>query len=113
VWIAKKNGKSPTLAAWGLYLLCADGEQGQKVYSVAKDGKQAMIAHTHAIEMVRRSPALSPDMGGECTINRSTGQITYHPTSSVYKVVAGDNPQSQEGLNGSSWWTRRTSSAAT
>lgn len=88
---------SPTLAAWGLYLLCGDGEQGQKVYSVAKDGKQAMISHTHAIEMVRRSPELA----AECSVNMTTGQIAHHPTSSVYKVVAGDNPQSQEGLNGS------------
>ena len=97
VWVPKKNKKSPTLAAWGLYLLCGDGEPGQKVYSVAKDGKQAMISHTHALEMVRRSPELS----AECQINKSTWQILHAPTSSVYKVVAGDNPQSQEGLNGS------------
>lgn len=97
VWVPKKNKKSPTLAAWGLYLLCGDGEMGQKVYSVAKDGKQAMISHTHALEMVRRSPQLS----AECQVNKSTGQITHQPTSSFYKVVAGDNPQSQEGLNGS------------
>lgn len=97
IYVPKKNGKSPSLAAWGLYLLCADGEQGQKVYSVAKDGKQAMISHNHAIEMVKRSP----DLDRDCTINKGTGQITYHPTSSVYKVVAGDNQRSQEGLNGS------------
>ncbi len=96
-WLPKKQKKSPTLATWGLYLLCADGEQGQKVYSVARDGKQAMIAHNHAIEMVRRSPVLS----GECVINKGTGQITHMPTSSKYLVVAGDNKNSQEGLNGS------------
>lgn len=97
IWVPKKNKKSPTLAAWGLYMLAGDGEMGQKVYSVAKDGKQAMIAHTHAIEMVKRSPELA----SACDINKTTGQITYHPTSSVHKVVAGDNPRSQEGLNGS------------
>jgi phage terminase large subunit-like protein len=96
-WLPKKSGKSPILAAWGLYLLCGDGEMGQKVYSVAKDGKQAMIAHQHAIEMVRRSPELD----AECKINKSTGQITHLSSSSFYKVVAGDNPKSQEGLNGS------------
>ena len=31
IWVAKKNGKTPTLAAWGLYLLCGDGEPGAKV----------------------------------------------------------------------------------
>lgn len=97
IWIPKKNAKSPTLAAWGLYLLCGDGEQGQKVYSAAKDGKQAMISHTHAMEMVRMSPELS----SECSVNKSTGQITHLPTRSFYKVVAGDNVNSQEGLNGS------------
>jgi len=97
IWVPKKNKKSPTLAAWGLYLLCADGEAGQKVYSVAKDGRQAMISHTHAMEMVRRSPILAD----ECGINKSTGQITHYPSSSFYKVVAGDNINSQEGLNGS------------
>ena len=97
IWIPKKNGKSPTLAAWGLYLLCGDGEQGQKCYSVAKDGKQAMISHQHALEMVARSPELKE----QCTINKSTGQITHESTRSFYRVVAGDNPNSQEGLNGS------------
>ena len=97
IWVPKKNGKSPTLAAWGLYLLAGDGEQGQKIYSVAKDGRQALISHTHAMEMVKRSPALS----AECDINKQTGLITYRLTSSIYKVVAGDNPHSQEGLNGS------------
>jgi phage terminase large subunit-like protein len=97
VWVPKKNAKSPTLAGIGLYLLCGDGEQGQKVYSSAKDGKQAMISHTHALEMVKRSPELL----SECKINKSTGQITHEPTRSFYRVVAGDNPDSQEGLNGS------------
>lgn len=97
VWVPKKNGKSPTLAAIGLYLLCGDGEQGQKIYSVAKDGKQALISHTHAMEMVRRSPQLS----AECTIHKTTSQITHEPTRSFYRIVAGDNPNSQEGLNGS------------
>lgn len=97
VWLPKKNGKSPLLAAIGLYLFCGDGEQGQKIYSVAKDGKQAMIAHTHAIEMVRRSPELMD----ECSLNKQTGQITHEPSRSFYRVVAGDNPNSQEGLNGS------------
>lgn len=97
IWIPKKNGKSPTLAAWGLYTFCGDGEMGQKVFSCAKDGRQAMISHQHAIEMVNRSDELR----SECTINKSTGQITHEETRSFYKVVAGDNPNSQEGLNGS------------
>lgn len=97
IWVPKKNKKSPTAAAVGLYLLCADGEQGQKVFSAAKDGKQAAIVHTHAQQMVLRSPELS----AVCTINKSTGRITHVPSASFYSILSGDNIEGQEGLNGS------------
>lgn len=97
VYIAKKNKKTPTIAAIGLHLLSGDGEPGQKVFSCAKDGKQAMLAHTHAMEMTRRSPELL----SECAINRTTGRITHEPTRSFYDVISGDNIEGQEGLNGS------------
>lgn len=97
LWIPKKNGKSPTAAMIGLYLLCADGEPGQKVYSAAKDGKQALIMHTHAEMMVRKSEALSE----ECVINMTTHTIRHSPTDSIYIPISGDNINSQEGLNGS------------
>jgi phage terminase large subunit-like protein len=97
IFIPKKNAKSPTLAAWGLYLFAGDGEQGQKVFSTARDGKQAAISHTHAVEMVRRSPELM----AECRINKTTGRITHEPTRSFYDIIHGDNIEGQEGLNGS------------
>src|SRR5690606_10957250 len=40
----------------------------------------------------------------ECKINsggQEGPQIIHLPSRSVYKIVAGDNPNSQEGLNGS------------
>ena len=97
IWVPKKCGKSPLAAGVGLYLLCGDGEQGQKVFSAARDGKQAGIVHTHARKMVEASIKLSK----VCKINQSTGQITYLPTSSTYSILCGDNIQGQEGLNGS------------
>lgn len=101
IWIPKKNKKSPTLAWWGLYLLCADGEMGQKVFFGAKDGSQARdIAGKHAVEMVLASPDLSLD----CSINRNEMRITHEPTRSVLKPMSsGDSrtQQSKEGLNGS------------
>lgn len=97
VWIPKKNAKSPTLAATGLYLLIGDGERGQKCYSVARDGGQALIAHQHAMEMVWASPILDR----ECKINATTGTIVHKPTRSQYKVVKGENKKSTEGFNGS------------
>lgn len=97
IWLVKKSGKSPLAAGVGLYLLCGDGEQGQKVFSAARDGKQAGIVHTHARMMVEASSKLSK----VCKINQSTGRITYLPTSSFYDILCGDNVQGQEGLNGS------------
>ncbi len=101
VWVPKKNGKSPTLAWWALYLLCADGEQGQKVYFGAKDGGQAReIAGKHAMEMV----LASPDLSAECVINKTLLQITHEPTRSILKPISSSDARSQkskEGLNGS------------
>lgn len=100
-WVPKKNKKSPTLAAWGLYLLVGDGEPGQKVYFGAKDGSQAReIAGKHAIEMVLSSEELT----AECTINRSLMQITHDDTRSLLKPISSGDSKAQkakEGLNGS------------
>lgn len=98
LWVPKKNGKSPMAAMVGLYLVVADGEKGGKTYSAAKDGKQAAIVHDHAIKMVEQSPELSL----ECTINKSSKRITHEPSLSWYGVIAGDNIDGQEGLNGNS-----------
>lgn len=97
IWIPKKNGKSPTAAATGLYLLIGDGEPGQKCFSAAKDGEQAKIAHRHAVAMVDKSPSL----GYFCVINRSTLEIKYVPTDSIYSIVSGLNVKATQGFNGS------------
>jgi phage terminase large subunit-like protein len=100
-FVAKKNGKSPLLAAYGLYLLCADGEMGQKVFLGAVDGQQAReIAGKHCIEMLMQSEPLL----AECTINKSLMQITHEPTRSVLKPISSNDARhqkSKEGINGS------------
>jgi phage terminase large subunit-like protein len=101
VWVAKKNGKTPTLAAWGLHLLCGDGEPGQKVFLAAKDGQQVrQNAARHTLEMLKQSSTLM----AECSINRSTMQITHEPSKSTMLPLSSSNSrtqQSKEGLNGS------------
>jgi phage terminase large subunit-like protein len=103
IWIPKKNKKSPTLAAWALYMFAGDGEQGQKCYLAAKDGTQARdIAGKHAIEMCKSSPELM----AECAINKSKMQITHVPSRSILMPLSSDDERSQqskEGLNGSSF----------
>lgn len=97
VWIAKKNAKTPTLAATGLFAFVGDGEQGQHCYSVARDGKQAKIAHTHVMEMVRNSPKLSR----ACKIKLTDFVVNHRKTKSTYSIVCADNAKSTEGYNGS------------
>jgi phage terminase large subunit-like protein len=101
VWVPKKNKKSPTLAAIGLYLTCGDGEPGQKTFFGAKDGNQAKeIAGQHAVKML----AQCDELADECDVNKGTSQITHRPTNSILKPMSSGNErtqQSKEGLNGS------------
>jgi phage terminase large subunit-like protein len=101
IFVAKKNKKSPTLAAIGLYLLAGDGEPGQKVFLGAKDGQQARkIAGEHVVAMLEQSPTLS----AECALNRSTFRVTHRPTRSWLEPLSSSNSRTQEskeGLNGS------------
>lgn len=101
IYVPKKNKKSPTLAAWGLYLACGDGEPGQKVFFGAKDGNQAReIAGKHAIEMLSQSVELM----AECSINQSLKRITHEPSRSILQPMSSANAttqRSKEGLNGS------------
>lgn len=101
IYISKKNKKSPTLAAIGLYLLAGDGEPGQHVYLAAKDGAQARDnTAKHTLEMLDQSPELL----SECSINKNLMQITHEPTRSNMKPLSSSNARTQkskEGLNGS------------
>jgi phage terminase large subunit-like protein len=99
IWIPKKQKKSPTLAAMGVYLICGDGESGAKCFGGAKDGNQAGIAMAHAIAMIEQSLELS----SECKINRNEKSIEHLPTRSKYKPLSSANERtktSKEGING-------------
>lgn len=96
-WVPKKNGKSPIAAGIMLYLLCMDGEPGQNVYCTAKDGKQANIVYQHAYKMAMKSDYLRQFIKP----NKTEHYLEYPDRDSFLKRVSGDNPQSQEGLNGS------------
>ncbi len=95
IWIPKKNGKSPLLAAVGLYMLMGEGIHGAKCFSVAKDGKQAMISHMHAIQMVQASDAFKT----RCVVNKSSGRIVDEILQAFYSVISAENIEGQQGLN--------------
>jgi phage terminase large subunit-like protein len=100
-WIAKKNKKSPTMAAITCFVAFGAGEMGQKCFPTAKDGvqiKENVVRHIH--EMIRQSDELS----AECKIYKNTGVVFHHPTRSLIMPLSSDNVASQkakEGLNGS------------
>lgn len=99
-WGAKKNGKSPMLAALNLYLMAGDGEPGQKVYIGAMNGDQARISQLHTVNMIRQSPNLMD----VCKVNNTTLNIKHLPTNSQSIIITGDNVRGQkakEGYNGS------------
>lgn len=96
IWLPKKHKKSPTGAAIGLYLFAFDGEAGSNIFSVAKDGKQAMRVHDHAVNM-----AMSSKCSDQFKLHRGTMTLTHKPTLSTYAPLHGDNVASQEGWSGS------------
>lgn len=100
IYVPKKSKKSPTLAAWGTYLTCGDGEPGQHVYFAAKDGAQARDnVGQHAVEM--RSQSV--DLMDETSLNLAKLQITHEPSRSSLKPLSSSNVRTQkskEGLNG-------------
>lgn len=103
VWLPKKQKKSPSLAATSLYVFCGDGEPGQHVYLLAKDGAQAKkIAGEHAFQMVDQSP----DLRSECKPNLNEKSLYHFGTRSKWEPLSSSNArtqQSKEGLNGSAF----------
>lgn len=95
VQIPKKNGKSPTGAYVGLYMLAGDDEQGAKVFSAATSKDQASIVHSHAIAMVNASPELRRSL----KVNKTTKRIIDDANNAYYAVLAS-SPNTNEGWNG-------------
>lgn len=101
IWVAKKNKKTPTMSANGLYLECGDGEPGQKVFLLSKDANQVRKnAALHIHHMVNASD----DLGDECKLNLSEMSVEHLPTGSLLiplSSAGSNNQKSKEGLNGS------------
>lgn len=92
--LGKKQGKSEAAAGLGLYLLCADGEEGAEVYSCAADRQQASIVFNLAVAMVEMSPELSRRIKPI----RSQKRLVYLATGSFYQVLSAEHV-SKHGFN--------------
>ena len=90
--ISRKNGKSTMLAGLGLYLFFADNEPGAECYSAATKRDQAIITHSEATRMVRKSPALSSRIG------IFKNNLNIEATASKFEPL-GQDSDSCDGLN--------------
>lgn len=79
-------GKSPLLAALGLYGLIGDGERGAQVYSLASNYGQARVVFDAAKRFVNASNALST------RLNVVDREIRHPASSSVWRIVSGKGP---------------------
>lgn len=90
--VARKNGKSTTLAGVGLYGLVADKEIGAEVYSAATRKDQARIIFDAAKMMVRASPGLSARIG------LFKNNLSIDQTGSKFEPLSADD-RTLDGLN--------------
>ena len=81
----KKLGKSTLASGIGLYMLFADEEPGNEVYSLGADSDQAGIVHREAINMIEASEELNDSV----KINRTNGVIVYEREKSYYRKLTG------------------------
>jgi len=83
--VPRKNGKSSLAAGLALYALCADGEFGAEVYSLAGSRDQARIVFDVARRMVNASAVLSREL------RVWKNHITYDRREGVYRVLSRED----------------------
>lgn len=89
--IGKGSGKSPLLAALGLYMLVADNEEGPQVLSVATNFQQANITFDAAKKFIDHSSVMTERL----KVNQMT--ITYAAKNGSWKIISG-TPKGKHGL---------------
>lgn len=93
--VGKGNGKTPMLAAIGLYGLMMDGQTAPEIYAAASDRDQAMIMFRDAVRMVQASPELSKRIkqsGIEHVHNMAYGLGFFRPFSREQGARSGTRP---------------------
>ena len=90
----RKNAKTTIAAAVALYMLCADGENGAKVYSAAVTREQASISWNAAWNMVKREKEMQEYYG----IQPLAHSIVAEAKAGSFKALSRDS-NSLEGLN--------------
>jgi phage terminase large subunit-like protein len=90
--ISKGSGKSPMLAAVGMYCLVADDEARAEVYAAASKKDQAMVLFRDAVAMFQQSPHLAS------RLTKSGGNPVWNladlKTGSFFRPISSDDGQS-------------------
>ena len=90
--VARKNGKSTMLAGIALYMMLADGEPGQEVYSTATKKDQAKIIFEETKNMVNQSAQL------RAIVKKRKSDLYSAYTMSKFQAL-GKNSDTLDGLN--------------
>lgn len=89
----KGSGKSPLVAAIGLYGLVADKEQRAEIYAAATKRDQAQILFRDAVSMVNMSPALCGRLV-QSGRDEKVWNLFYPSTNSFFRAISSDEGQS-------------------
>lgn len=92
--VARGNGKSTLCSIIALYMLCADGEKGADVYSLATKKDQAKIVFGDALAMARGNKDLKEYYGLTCL----THSMVVVGTNSKFVPLSSD-ADTLDGLN--------------
>ena len=82
--VARSNGKTPLLAAIGIYCQVALGVHGAQVFSAATTRDQAKILFKDAVGMVNAQPYLAQGM------SRMVNVMEYRKLGSVFRPLSSD-----------------------
>ena len=94
IYVARKNGKTPLIAAICLYVLFCDGEAGAQMYGAASSKEQAGYLFRHAKGMTQRNPFLNK----KARVYDAHKSIQlYADPASTYRVLAADGDTSHGG----------------
>ena len=84
VEVSRKNGKSTLVGGIGIYLTCADGEEGAQVITAATRLDQAQFVFAPVRQLAEKSPALRPHVDAfvRKVVHKRTGS-TFAPVANV------------------------------
>lgn len=93
--VPKKNGKSAIASGVGLYMLCADGEEGPEIYSAATTSEQAGITWKVSKAMAEKSPGLR----SRFRVEAAAHAIVCNSNAGTYKTLSRDRGGNHDGIN--------------